>query len=73
MLCLESLDQRFADAFWRFVEAGGYEMRERSSGRPEFFRFSGEGLDNAEASMYLGRRMVICIRYSRIIDNCSQS
>ncbi len=39
VLCLETLDQRFTEAFWTFVEAGGYEMRERSSGRPEFFRF----------------------------------
>lgn len=39
VLCLETLDQKFANAFWTFVEAGGYEMRERNSGRPEFFRF----------------------------------
>jgi len=39
VLCLESLDPEFTKAFWEFVSAGGYQMRERSSGRPEYFRF----------------------------------
>ena len=39
VLCLESLNPEFARAFWKFVDEGGYEMRQRSSGRPEFYRF----------------------------------
>jgi hypothetical protein len=39
VLCLESLDPKFTEAFWAFVRSGGYRMRERSSGRPEHFRF----------------------------------
>ena len=40
VLCLEVLDATFTRAIWDFVRSGGYTARERSSGRPEFFRFS---------------------------------
>lgn len=36
VLCLESLDTEFTRAFWAFVRAGDYEVRERSSGRSIF-------------------------------------
>lgn len=39
VLCLESLNVDFTRAFWKFVDAGGYEMRQRKSGQPEFYRF----------------------------------
>ncbi|MGA3244377.1 MAG: hypothetical protein ABSE41_07170 [Bacteroidota bacterium] len=39
VLCLESLETKFTEALWAFVRAGEYQMRERSSGRPEYFRF----------------------------------
>ena len=39
VLLVEALDKSFGERFWAFVEAGGYEQRERSSGEKEFYRF----------------------------------
>lgn len=39
VLCVEVINEDFAEAFWDFVEAGGYEQRERSTGVKEFYRF----------------------------------
>ena len=40
VLMLEVLDQRFVAALRAFVEAGGYEIQERSEGFPILYRFS---------------------------------
>lgn len=39
VLCIEALDAGFAKAFWDFVEAGNYEIQERSTGEKVFYRF----------------------------------
>lgn len=39
VLTVEALTEDFAEAFWMFLEAGGYQARQRSNGRPEFYRF----------------------------------
>lgn len=39
VLVVEALDSDFGRQFWQFVETGGYQVRERSSGKPEFYRF----------------------------------
>lgn len=39
VLIVEALTTEFAKAFWAFIEAGGYEARLRSSGKPEFYCF----------------------------------
>ncbi len=39
VLCIEVLDKRFAEAFWSFIEAGGYQIQERSAERKLFYRF----------------------------------
>lgn len=39
VLCVESLDAGFAKAFWEFIKAGGYENRQKSTGRRLFYRF----------------------------------
>ncbi len=39
VLIVEALTSEFAEAFWAFIEAGGYEARLRNSGKPEFYRF----------------------------------
>ncbi len=40
VLCLEALDKDFADAFWEFVRAGGYQIQQKSTGKKIFYRFS---------------------------------
>jgi len=39
VIVVEVLDPAFAKRFWAFVEAGGYEQREKSGGGKEFYRF----------------------------------
>jgi len=40
VLCLEALDTDFAKAFWEFVNAGGYQNQQRSTGKKIFYRFN---------------------------------
>lgn len=39
VILVEALDAAFGKQFWAFVETGGYQQRERSSGDKEFYRF----------------------------------
>lgn len=39
VILVEALDAAFGQQFWAFVDAGGYQQRERSSGDKEFYRF----------------------------------
>ncbi|WP_066624046.1 hypothetical protein [Brevundimonas vesicularis] len=40
VLCLEALKPAFVQTFWAFIDAGGYQTRERSDGTRDFFRFT---------------------------------
>lgn len=40
VLIVESLDPGFGELFWRFIEDGGYQNREKSTGENQFYRFS---------------------------------
>lgn len=40
VLIVEALDASFGKDFWRFIEDGGYENRQKSSGGKQFYRFS---------------------------------
>ena len=40
VLTVEALTADFAKAFWTFIEDGGYQARQRSNGKPEFYRFT---------------------------------
>lgn len=39
VLIVEALDRAFAERFWEFIEAGDYEIRERSEGEKILYRF----------------------------------
>ncbi len=39
VLCAEVVDAKFGRAFQAFLDAGGYQAREQSDGRREFYRF----------------------------------
>lgn len=41
VLCVEVLDADFGAAFWKFIQAGGYEIQEKNEGEKSFYRFSG--------------------------------
>ncbi len=39
VLHVEALDKDFVAAFWKFVKAGGYQIQEKSTGKPILYRF----------------------------------
>ncbi|ADL54421.1 nucleotidyl transferase AbiEii/AbiGii toxin family protein [Gallionella capsiferriformans] len=39
VLIVEAMDAEFGQHFWQFIQDGGYEIRERSGGKPQFYRF----------------------------------
>jgi hypothetical protein len=40
VLLIEAIDDAFLKHFWGFVLAGGYEIKQRSDGRPIYYRFA---------------------------------
>ena len=40
VLYIEALNSQFIAAFWEFIKAGGYQNRQRSTGKEIFYRFS---------------------------------
>ena len=40
VLCAEALTGDFFKAFWAFIQAGGYEVRQKGDGTPKLYRFS---------------------------------
>ncbi|MEN1759283.1 hypothetical protein [Anoxynatronum sibiricum] len=40
VLIIEALDSSFGEAFWKFIEDGGCEHREKSEGEYQFYRFT---------------------------------
>lgn len=41
VLCVEALDAEFVGALWEFVKKGGYQNRQKSTGKRLFYRFYG--------------------------------
>lgn len=39
VLVLEALSPEFGSLFWRYIEAGGYQLRQRAVGEPILYRF----------------------------------
>ncbi len=39
VLCIEVLDITFAEAFWKFVHDGKYQIQEKETGEPRLYRF----------------------------------
>ncbi len=40
VLIIEALDESFGNTFWKFIEDGGYQLREKSAGENQFYRFT---------------------------------
>lgn len=56
VLIVEALDSAFATRFWAFVEAGGYEVRERSAGEKILYRFQKPQAEDFPAMLELFSR-----------------
>jgi hypothetical protein len=40
VLIVEAVNAKFANRFWKYVEAAGYEHRNKSTGKSQFYRFT---------------------------------
>ena len=40
VLIIAALDSSFGKTFWKFIEDGGYENRQRGTGENQFYRFT---------------------------------
>ena len=40
VLIVEAISPEFSRRFWEFVRSAGYEHRNKSTGQPQFYRFS---------------------------------
>ena len=40
VLIVEALTAKFCTRFWEYIDAGGYEHRNKSTGNPQFYRFA---------------------------------
>ncbi|SMP38747.1 hypothetical protein [Anoxynatronum buryatiense] len=40
VLIIEALDLSFGETFWKFIEDGGYDTREKNEGEYQFYRFT---------------------------------
>lgn len=56
VLYVEAVGPDFGKAFWSFVEAGGYEIRESSAGKPIFYRFQKPSAENFPVMLELFSR-----------------
>ena len=56
VLIVEALDPAFSERFWAFVEAGGYEIRERSAGERILYRFQKPAMPDYPAMLELFSR-----------------
>lgn len=43
VLCIEVLDRAFVEAFWNFIRIGGYKIKEKASGKKQYYRFAKPG------------------------------
>ena len=63
VLIVESMDDDFGRAIWSFIKAGEYEIRERSSGEPEFYRFKNPGDESYPKEIELFSRRSQILKY----------
>lgn len=56
VLIVEALDTAFSETFWAFIDAGGYEVRERSDGEKILYRFQKPAAEGFPAMLELFSR-----------------
>jgi len=56
VLCVEALTPEFGRAFWRFIQAGGYQIQEKASGDKKFYRFRSPAVADYPAMLELFSR-----------------
>lgn len=63
VLIVEAMTSEFGDRFWKYIQAGGYEFRRKTSNVPHFYRFSHPKADGYPVLIELFSRKIdsICL------------
>lgn len=64
VLYVEALNFDFASAFWKFIEEGGYQNRQRSTGKEVFYRFASPSTNDYPSMIELFSRIPDNIKFS---------
>ena len=64
VLIVEAIDEVFGHAIWDFIKSGEYEIREKSNGEPEFYRFKNPKKDEFPKEIELFSRKSQVLKYS---------
>jgi hypothetical protein len=64
VLYVEALDANFVEAFWKFVQEGGYQNRQKSTGKEIFYRFSSPSQFGYPSMMELFSRIPDTVTFS---------
>lgn len=65
VLYIEALDAHFVNAFWQFIKDGGYQNRQRSTGKELFYRFSSPSNPEFPAMLELFSRVPDVVKLNR--------
>ena len=63
VLIVEAMDELFGHAVWDFIKSGQYEIREKSNGEPEFYRFKNPKNDSFPKEIELFSRKSHVLNY----------
>jgi len=56
ILVIEALDDKFIRHFWQFIQEGGYQTKQKSSGKPVVYRFISPSKENFPVQLELFSR-----------------
>lgn len=63
VLIVEAMDEHFGRAVWDFIKNGEYEIRQKSNGEPEFYRFKNPKNDSFPKEIELFSRKSHVLKY----------
>ena len=63
VLIVEAMDEIFGRAVWDFIKTGEYEIRQKSNGEPEFYRFKNPKNDSFPKEIELFSRKSHVLKY----------
>lgn len=66
VLCLEGLDTDFVNVFWSFITGGGYDTRQKSTGKNLFYRFHSPREETYPAMLELFSRIPDALHFEGV-------
>ena len=69
VLIVEAVDAKFASRFWEYVAAAGYEHRNKSTGTPQFYRFTNPQSRDYPTMIELFTHKALSHTFLRVFDD----